>query len=101
MEGRALLRAGCARGSVLRILYIASAIEVGSTSGGSTHVNEVACGLRALGHEVLVVARALSGTPDKQRSVLDECAVPVRIVHRRKELALLGYRTVSKAIRDF
>ena len=101
MEGRTLLRARCARGSALRILYVASAIEVGSTSGGSTHLNEVACGLRALGHEVLVVARSLRGAPNKQRSLLDECAVPVRIVRPRKELALLGLRSVSKAMHDF
>ena len=101
MEGRALLRAGCARGPALRILYVASAIEVGSTSGGSTHVNEVACGLRALGHEVLVVARSLPGIQNKQKSLLDECPVPLRVVRPRKELALFGLRSVSKAMRDF
>ena len=86
----------------MRVLYVASAIEVGSTSGGSTHVNEVACGLRALGHEVLVVARALPGEGrGQQPRMLDECAVPVRVVRPRKELALLGLGVVSKAIRDF
>lgn len=85
----------------MRILYVASAIEVGSTSGGSTHVSEVACGLRALGHEVLVVARSLPGTPSTQKSVLNDCPAPVRIVRLRKELALLGLRVVSKALRDF
>ena len=85
----------------MRILYVASAIEVGSTSGGSTHVNEVACGLRALGHDVLVVARALPCAPNKRSSLLDECPVPVRVVRPRKELALLALRSVSKAMRDF
>ena len=48
----------------MRILYIASAIEAGGTSGGWTHVTEVACGLAALGHDVRVIARgAPSGTP--------------------------------------
>lgn len=41
----------------MRILYVASAIEAGGSSGGWTHVSEVACGLRDLGHQVLVVAR--------------------------------------------
>lgn len=92
----------------MRILYVASAIEVGSTSGGSTHVTEVACGLRALGHEVLVVARATATTDHqaspvagRRSSLLDDCPVPVRFVRPRKELALLGLRTVSKAMRDF
>ncbi len=85
----------------MRILYVAAAIEVGSTSGGSTHLNEVACGLRALGHEVLVVARSLPGAPNQQTSFLNDCQAPVRIVRPRKELALLGLLVVSKAMRDF
>ena len=44
----------------MRVLYVASAIEAGSASGGWTHVTEVACGLRGLGHEVLVIAGAPS-----------------------------------------
>jgi glycosyltransferase involved in cell wall biosynthesis len=32
---------------------------------------------------------------------MDDCPVPVRFVRPRKELALLGLRTVSKAMRDF
>ena len=39
----------------MRILYIASAIEVGGRSGGATHVGEVACGLHELGHKVGVM----------------------------------------------
>lgn len=78
------------------MLYVASAIEVGSTSGGSTHVNEVACGLRDLGHEVLVIAR---GNP-KSGLKLD-CGIPVRAVKYRQQLALLGFRTVRRAIQEF
>ena len=71
-------------------------------------MNEVACGLRALGHEVLVVARASATRSDpvspvagRRSSILDDCPAPVRFVRPRKALALLGLRTVSKAMRDF
>ncbi len=45
----------------MRLLYVASAVEAGGTSGGATHIEEVACGLAALGHEVLVLARTSDG----------------------------------------
>ncbi len=80
----------------MRILYVASAIQVGSASGGSTHVNEVACGLRALGHQVLVVAQP---PPDAPRNLrLDDCDIPVRPVRHRAQLAMLGLPVVRRAI---
>src|SRR5437868_15250260 len=60
VAGGAVFRAGAARGErgdALRVLYVASAIEAGSASGGWTHVTEVAGGLRDLGHEVLLIAQ--------------------------------------------
>ncbi|HYP39523.1 MAG TPA: glycosyltransferase family 4 protein [Chloroflexia bacterium] len=81
----------------MRVLYVASAVEAGDTSGGSTHVSEVACGLAALGHKVLVVARPASPEPVSKL----ECGVPVRASQWRKELALLGLLQVARAFRSF
>src|SRR3954453_18177979 len=98
MAGRAVFSAGCARGWRLRVLYVASAIEVGGTSGGAIHVSEVACGLRSLGHEVEVIARPMvRGT----KSTRLECGVPVGLSRWRKELALLAYPQVRQAMRKF
>ena len=82
----------------MRVLYVASAVEVGGTSGGSTHVREVACGLRALGHHVLVVSRPASALPGPR--TLD-CGVPVRLTQWRKELALLGLPQMARTFRAF
>jgi glycosyltransferase involved in cell wall biosynthesis len=79
----------------VRILYVASAIELGGASGGSTHVSEVACGLKKLGHEVLVVAR---GAKREARNVMGECEVAVRYVKHRQQLALLELATIRKAL---
>lgn len=81
----------------MRILYVTSAIEAGGTSGGSTHVTEVACGLRALGHRVLVIARPDTSHP--QRSL--ECHVPVRPTKWRKELALFSLPQLEEHMRRF
>lgn len=81
----------------MRILYVASAVEAGGTSGGSTHINEVACGLRALGHKVLVVAR-----PDPSHAARAlECGVPLRTVRWRKELAMLAFPQMFRYVRAF
>ncbi|MEO8286468.1 MAG: glycosyltransferase family 4 protein [Chloroflexota bacterium] len=82
----------------MRILYVASAIDAGGGSGGATHVSEVACGLRALGHEVAVIARPdLSGEAQSRL----ECGVPLRTVKWRKELAMLAAPRVQRAIKAF
>ena len=88
------------------MLYVASAIEVGSRSGGATHVGEVACGLRDLGHDVLVVARPPAHAGSKARGQgselrLAECDLPMLPVRYRQQLALLGFPTVGRAVRDF
>ena len=52
----------------MRILYAAIDQVVPGTLGGSTHVQAVAEGLAALGHEVHVAVRA--GDPDRRRESL-------------------------------
>lgn len=83
----------------MRILYVASAIELGETSGGSTHVSEVACGLRDLGHNVLVVAR--SGVRDRASAIRLGCGVGVKAVTHHQQLAMLGTGVVRRAMSDF
>ncbi len=78
------------------MLYIASAIEADGSSGGATHVSEVACGLKRLGHDVRVISRA----NNKSTRNL-ECGVPLQVSRWRKELALLGLRQVSREINTF
>ncbi len=84
----------------MRVLYVASAVEVGGTSGGATHIEEVACGLRSLGHEVLVLARTTPGGLALPGGRL-QCGAPFRPLQPRKELALLGYRQISRAFYRF
>jgi starch synthase len=79
------------------VLYVASAIEADGSSGGATHVAEVACGLRQLGHDVRVIARAGAGS---ERRKLD-CGTPLRVSRWRKELAMLSLRQVSREVRGF
>lgn len=80
------------------MLYVAGAVEAFGTSGGSVHVQEVACGLRRLGHQVLVLS--MRGPQSRGHSRL-ECGVPVRETPWRKELALLGLPRVARAMRVF
>lgn len=82
----------------MRVLYVAGAVEAFGTSGGSIHIQEVACGLRARGHEVLVLS--MRGKADGGSGTL-ECGVPVRATRWRKELALLGLPRVRRAMRAF
>lgn len=81
----------------MRVLYVASAVEADGTAGGSTHVQEVACGLRELGHKVEVVSRSGGGSAES----LLTCGVPLLRVRWRKEFALLGWRQVAHAIGAF
>ncbi len=82
----------------MRVLYVAGAVEAFGTSGGSVHIQEVACGLRALGHNVLVLCRQGKGEPARGQL---ECGVPVSGLSWRKELALLGLPKVRRAIQAF
>ena len=49
----------------MKLLYVASDQRVPGSTGGSVHVEEVASGLSALGHEVHVVAQAGDGAPSR------------------------------------
>lgn len=82
----------------MRVLYVSGAVEASGTSGGSIHIQEVACGLQALGHKVLVLSRR--GEAKAQRGHLD-CGVPARETPWRKELALLGLPKVRRAMEGF
>src|SRR4051812_8138677 len=95
MASGTLFRAGPARGQ-MRILYVASAIDAGGASGGWTHVTEVACGLRALGHEVLVLARS-SGHVHASVG----CGVRLATTRLPKYLALLSTPRISRLVRRF
>ncbi len=79
------------------MLYIASAIEAGDTSGGWTHVTEVACGLRALGHELLVIT---GGKTPGQHNPLD-CNVLLQTIHLPKQMALLALPKITVAFDRF
>jgi starch synthase len=82
----------------LRILYVASAIEAGGTSGGSTHVTEVACGLRDLGHEVLVICRSPRSGESKKTLCRD---VRAQFTHLPQQLALLGLPRIARTFDAF
>jgi glycosyltransferase involved in cell wall biosynthesis len=80
----------------VRILYVASAVEADGSTGGATHVAEVACGLRDLGHTLVVVAR--TEDPAYRRLA---CGVPLVRSPWRKELALMGLRQVGRVMSRF
>ena len=81
----------------MRVLYVAAAVEADGTTGGATHVSEVACGLRELGHNVVVIARAHNRVA---RQRLGCGALLVRSPWR-KELALAGTGQVRRVMRGF
>lgn len=81
----------------MRVLYVASAIEAGGTSGGAIHVSEVACGLRQLGHDVHVIARA----DGKQAPRKLDCGAPLHPTRWRKEMGLLAFPQLSRAVKAF
>lgn len=82
----------------MKLLYVAGAVEAFGTSGGSVHIQEVACGLKALGHDVRVIA--MRGSASHAGANLS-CAVPVRHTRERKELALLSAPQVARAVAGF
>ena len=81
----------------MRVLYVASAIEVGGASGGWTHVTEVACGLSELGHDLLVIARK---SPSEHHRSLG-CGVPLRVTRWPQHLAFLTLPQVRRAVTRF
>ena len=98
----------------MRILYVASAIEAGSASGGWTHVTEVARGLKDLGHEVLVIAKApgilnfgLRGrckSKIQNRGALWATKIPgvkLELIRLPQYLALLGLPRVARTFESF
>lgn len=81
----------------MKVLYVASAIEADGASGGATHVSEVACGLRQLGHDVRVISRASGGSGRRRLA----CGASLRVSRWRKELAMLSLLQVSREVRTF
>jgi glycosyltransferase involved in cell wall biosynthesis len=82
----------------MRVMYVASAIEADGTSGGATHVNEVACGLSELGHHVVVVARRQRRHADPR---MLECGVKMVGSRPRKEMALVAYPKIARTMDAF
>ncbi|HEX8599618.1 MAG TPA: glycosyltransferase family 4 protein [Chloroflexia bacterium] len=80
------------------MLYVAGAVEAFGTSGGSIHIQEVACGLQQLGHKVLVLSRQSEGEPVRGQL---ECGLPVSGLRWHKEFAMLGLPKVRRAIQGF
>src|SRR5687767_15641419 len=80
----------------MRILYVASAIEVDGESGGATHVQEVASGLEGLGYRVRVVARARDGG-----KVARATGLYLRVSRWHPMLGLLSYPLVREEVRRF
>lgn len=81
----------------MRIVYVASGIEVPGSYGGATHTLEVARGLVTLGHEVHVVARAPRSRPRPRRSTID--GAEFHYLDWPKALGLAGYPFVDRLLR--
>jgi alpha-maltose-1-phosphate synthase len=79
----------------MKLLYIASAIEVDSESGGATHVLEVARGLEEIGHRVRVVAKA------RDLARVSDLGIDLRVVRPHPMLAMLAYGVVRGEVRSF
>jgi glycosyltransferase involved in cell wall biosynthesis len=80
----------------VNILYVASAIALPGTSGGATHVREVAAGLARRGHRVHVVARrGKSGELDLGPGITST------LLPWPDKLALLGYPAIAGVARRF
>ena len=89
----------------MRILYVASGIPLPGHYGGSTHTLEVARGLRARGHEVLVVAAHRPGwsgvRPFFRLEHGEVDGLPVVYVDIPKGLSFLGMGLIGRVIRAF
>src|SRR5436190_8533068 len=93
VAGPTILLAGAARGVALRVLYVASAIDAGAASGGATHVAEVACGLKALGHEFMTITKSGGDALP--------CGLPLSTTNLPQQLALASFPRVSRIARAF
>lgn len=82
------------------MLYVAGAVAAFGTSGGSVHIQEVACGLKSLGHEVRVVAMRGPSASEAVTSRLT-CGMPVAETRWRKELALLAAPRLARIVAQF
>ena len=84
---RARARRSLARGRrgsfVMRILYVAIDQTVPGTKGGSTHVEGVARGLAALGHELHVTVARGTGPFDPGRVIWHDVGAPLGRPHLR------------------
>ncbi len=78
----------------MRILYAALAIDLARQDGGATHVREVAYGLAARGHELLVVTGGR--TPLPEAPGVRSAAFPVP-----KYLAFLAYPALARLADPF
>lgn len=91
----------------MKILYVASAIALPGTSGGATHVQEVADGLARRGHTLHVVARRAAAEGSRPTASGESAIVPrpsslaPTLLPWPDKLALLGYPAVARAARAF
>ena len=81
---------------------MAAGIDLPGSHGGSTHTWEVARGLHARGHEIIVVARSPRGpgTGAWRRPVVVD-GVEIRYLDLPKSLSLFGYPAVAHLMRQF
>jgi glycosyltransferase involved in cell wall biosynthesis len=80
----------------VKILYVAGAITLPGTSGGATHVLEVAHGLARRGHRLHVVARGQARAPLDTGGAFDLTLLPYP-----PRLAYLGLPAVARLARRF
>ena len=81
---------------------MAAGIDLPGSHGGSTHTWEVARGLHARGHEIVVVARSPRGpgTGAWRRPVVVD-GVEIRYLDLPKSLSLFGYPAIAHIVRHF
>lgn len=79
---------------------MAAGIDLPGSHGGSTHTWEVARGLHARGHEVVVVAHSPRGTGTWRRPEIVD-GVEIRYLDLPKSLSLFGYPVIAHLARRF
>jgi glycosyltransferase involved in cell wall biosynthesis len=81
---------------------VAAGIDLPGSHGGSTHTWEVARGLHARGHEVVVVAHSPRGTaPGNWRRPIVVDGVEIRYLDLPKSASLFGYPAIALLARQF
>lgn len=86
----------------MRLLYVAAGIDLPGSHGGSTHTWEVARGLQARGHEIVVVAHSPRGAEPgtwRRPRIID--GVEIRYLDLPKSLSLYGYPAIRHLVRQF